>query len=80
MDDDGGADGDQAVESLRLFIGKVDTAVRAVGLVDGAAEVGPPGGIVEPDAVADEGLFFRIVRAAFAQRRKQLLNPLSGAL
>ena len=31
-------------------------------------------------AVADEGLFFRIVRAAFAQRRKQLLNPLSGAL
>ena len=31
-------------------------------------------------AVSDEGLFFRIVRAAFAQRRKQLLNPLSGAL
>ena len=31
-------------------------------------------------SVSDEGLFFRIVRAAFAQRRKQILNPLSGAL
>ena len=30
--------------------------------------------------VSDEGLFFKIVRAAFAQRRKQLLNPLSSAL
>ena len=31
-------------------------------------------------AVSDEKLFFRIVRASFAQRRKQLLNPLSSAL
>ena len=30
--------------------------------------------------VSDEKLFFRIVRAAFEQRRKQILNPLSGAL
>ena len=30
--------------------------------------------------VRDEALFFRIVRSAFAQRRKQLLNPLSAAL
>ena len=30
--------------------------------------------------VSDEKLFFRIVRASFAQRRKQLLNPLSAAL
>ena len=30
--------------------------------------------------VSDEKLFFKIVRAAFAQRRKQLLNPLSSAL
>lgn len=30
--------------------------------------------------VNDEKLFFRIVRASFAQRRKQLLNPLSSAL
>ncbi len=29
-------------------------------------------------AVADEKLFFRIVRSAFAQRRKQMLNPLSA--
>lgn len=28
----------------------------------------------------DEKLFFKIVRASFAQRRKQLLNPLSSAL
>lgn len=28
----------------------------------------------------DEKLFFRIVRAAFAQRRKQMANPLSGEL
>lgn len=31
-------------------------------------------------SVSDEKLFFRIVRASFAQRRKQLLNPLSAAL
>ena len=31
-------------------------------------------------AVRDEKLFFRIVRSAFAQRRKQILNPLSSAL
>ena len=31
-------------------------------------------------SVSDEKLFFKIVRAAFAQRRKQLLNPLSSAL
>lgn len=30
--------------------------------------------------VADEGLFFRIIRAAFSQRRKQIINPLSGEL
>ncbi len=30
--------------------------------------------------VPDEKLFFRIIRASFAQRRKQLLNPLSAAL
>lgn len=30
--------------------------------------------------VSDEKLFFRIVRASFAQRRKQILNPLSAAL
>ncbi len=30
--------------------------------------------------VADERLFFRIVRASFAQRRKQLINPLSAEL
>ncbi|MBR5088891.1 MAG: ribosomal RNA small subunit methyltransferase A, partial [Ruminiclostridium sp.] len=31
-------------------------------------------------AVKDEKLFFRIVRSSFAQRRKQMLNPLSSAL
>jgi len=31
-------------------------------------------------AVSDEKLFFRIVRTAFEQRRKQMLNPLSSAL
>lgn len=31
-------------------------------------------------SVSDEALFFKIVRASFAQRRKQLLNPLSSAL
>ena len=30
--------------------------------------------------VTDEKLFFRMIRAAFAQRRKQLLNPLSAEL
>lgn len=30
--------------------------------------------------VKDEKLFFRIVRAAFSQRRKQMINPLSGEL
>ena len=30
--------------------------------------------------VADEKLFFRIVRAAFSQRRKQIINPLSAEL
>lgn len=30
--------------------------------------------------VSDERLFFRIVRSAFEQRRKQMLNPLSSAL
>ncbi len=30
--------------------------------------------------VSDEKLFFRIVRAAFSQRRKQIINPLSGEL
>lgn len=31
-------------------------------------------------SVPDEKLFFRIVRAAFSQRRKQIVNPLSAAL
>lgn len=31
-------------------------------------------------AVEDEKLFFRIVRAAFAQRRKQMVNPLTAEL
>ena len=31
-------------------------------------------------SVPDEELFFKIVRAAFEQRRKQILNPLSAAL
>lgn len=31
-------------------------------------------------AVKDEKLFFKIVRASFAQRRKQLINPLASAL
>lgn len=30
--------------------------------------------------VKDEKLFFRIIRAAFSQRRKQIINPLSGEL
>lgn len=30
--------------------------------------------------VSDEKLFFRIVRAAFSQRRKQMINPLAGEL
>jgi 16S rRNA (adenine1518-N6/adenine1519-N6)-dimethyltransferase len=34
---------------------------------------GPPAGI------ADEALFFRVVRASFAQRRKTLVNSLEGA-
>ncbi len=33
---------------------------------------------VPPVAVADEALFFAVVRAAFGQRRKALLNALSG--
>lgn len=33
-----------------------------------------------PAPVTDEALFFRLVRAAFAQRRKTLLNALSAAL
>lgn len=33
---------------------------------------------VPPCAVADEALFFRVVRASFAQRRKTLLNGLSA--
>ncbi len=33
-----------------------------------------------PQALVDEAAFFRTVRAAFAQRRKTLLNSLSGAL
>ncbi len=33
-----------------------------------------------PAEILDEGLFFRVVRGAFAQRRKTLLNTLSAAL
>lgn len=32
-----------------------------------------------PSCVADEGVFFRVVKAAFAQRRKTLLNCLAAA-
>ena len=32
-----------------------------------------------PVAVRDEGLFFKVVRASFGQRRKTILNALSGA-
>ena len=38
---------------------------------------------IKPDSgldVADEKLFFRIIRAAFSQRRKQIINPLSAEL
>jgi len=38
---------------------------------------------IKPDSgldVKNEKLFFRIVRAAFSQRRKQLINPLSAEL
>ena len=31
-------------------------------------------------SVEDEELFFRIVRAAFSQRRKQMINPLAAEL
>lgn len=34
----------------------------------------------KPYPVEDEKLFFRIVRTAFAQRRKQIINPLSAEL
>lgn len=34
----------------------------------------------KPDEVADEDTFFRVVRAAFAQRRKTLLNSLSSVM
>lgn len=33
-----------------------------------------------PENVLDEALFFRLVRAAFSQRRKTLVNPVSSAL
>ena len=33
-----------------------------------------------PEAVDDEAHFFRVVRAAFAQRRKTLVNSLSASL
>ncbi|MEL4106243.1 16S rRNA (adenine(1518)-N(6)/adenine(1519)-N(6))-dimethyltransferase RsmA [Oscillospiraceae bacterium WX1] len=32
-----------------------------------------------PDGIEDEGLFFRVVRASFAQRRKMLVNSLGSA-
>ncbi len=32
-----------------------------------------------PQTLVDEALFFRVVRASFAQRRKTLLNGLSSA-
>ncbi|MBO5340150.1 MAG: 16S rRNA (adenine(1518)-N(6)/adenine(1519)-N(6))-dimethyltransferase RsmA [Oscillospiraceae bacterium] len=34
----------------------------------------------KPEEVGDEAFFFRVVRAAFAQRRKTLLNSLSSSL
>ena len=34
----------------------------------------------KPEEVADEDAFFRVVRAAFAQRRKTLLNSLSSVM
>ncbi len=33
-----------------------------------------------PENVADEGFFFRLVRAAFSQRRKTLVNPVAATL
>ena len=33
-----------------------------------------------PQNVLDEKLFFRLVKAAFSQRRKTLVNPVSGSL
>lgn len=47
---------------------KVDSAVIRLSLTE------TPG-----FSVPDEALFFRIVRAAFSQRRKQIVNPLSAA-
>ena len=35
---------------------------------------------IQMSDVKDEKLFFRIIRAAFSQRRKQIINPLSGEL
>lgn len=46
----------------------VDSAVIKLTLLDGNP------------AVADEKLFFRIIRSAFSQRRKQLINPVSAEL
>jgi 16S rRNA (adenine1518-N6/adenine1519-N6)-dimethyltransferase len=64
--------------------------VQVMGRVPGEAFLPPPSvtsAIVRMDLrpappveVPDESLLFRIVRAAFGQRRKTLLNALSGGL
>ena len=46
---------------------KVDSAVIQITVYD-----------EPPVKVADEGLFFRVIKAAFEQRRKTLVNALSG--
>jgi 16S rRNA (adenine1518-N6/adenine1519-N6)-dimethyltransferase len=55
--------------SRRVFFPPPDVDSAVVRLTPHAAP---------PVAVADEALFFAVVRAAFGQRRKALLNALSG--
>ncbi len=57
------------IVSRRVFFPPPDVDSAIVRLTPHAAP---------PVAVPDEGLFFAVVRAAFGQRRKALLNALSG--
>ena len=57
------------IVSRRVFFPPPDVDSAIVRLTPHAAP---------PVAVADEALFFAVVRAAFGQRRKALLNALSG--
>jgi 16S rRNA (adenine1518-N6/adenine1519-N6)-dimethyltransferase len=57
------------IVSRRVFFPPPDVDSAIVRLTPHAAP---------PVAVADESLFFAVVRAAFGQRRKALLNALSG--